>query len=70
MKTKVVDYDDIVTFHYGNEFNHGEIIYSDYINNIGDTFLNLKINVGLCILPDEQENFLKEITELVNKYAK
>ena len=30
MKTKVVDYDDIVSVHNGEEYYHGQIIYSDY----------------------------------------
>ena len=30
MKTKVVDYDDIVNVHNGEEYYHGQIVYSDY----------------------------------------
>ena len=30
MKTKVVDYNDIVSVHNGEEYYHGQITYSDY----------------------------------------
>ena len=77
MKTKVVDYDDIVSVHNGEEYYHGQIIYSDYKsskwrnwNGNGVDLLRLNIDMTLCILPDEQENFLKEISDLVNKYSK
>lgn len=36
MKTKTVKYDDIITHHYGTDFNHGEIIYKDYIDRLGE----------------------------------
>ena len=70
MKTKVVDYDDIISIHNGEEYPHGEIIYKDYKSSSGIDLLNLKIRLGLCILPDEQENFFNEITDIVNKYSK
>ena len=70
MKTKVVDYDDIKSIHNGEEYNHGQITYSDYKSSNGTDLLSLNIDMGLCILPDEQENFLKDICELVDKYAK
>ena len=70
MKTKVVDYNDIVSVHNGEEYYHGQIIYSDYKSSNGVDLLRLNIDMALCILPDEQENFLKEISDLVNKYSK
>ena len=70
MKTKVVDYDDIVSVHNGEEYYHGQIIYSDYKSSNGVDLLRLNIDMALCILPDEQENFLKEISDLVNQYSK
>ena len=70
MKTKVVDYDNIVSIHNGEEYNHGQITYSDYKSSNGVDLLRLNIDMALCILPDEQENFLKEISDLVNKYSK
>ena len=70
MKTKVVDYDDIISVHNGEEYSHGQIIYSDYKSSNGVDLLRLNIDMALCILPDEQENFLKEISDLVNKYSK
>ena len=70
MKTKVVDYDDIVSVHNGEEYHHGQITYSDYKSSNGTDLLSLNIDRGLCILPDEQANFLKDICELVDKYAK
>ena len=70
MKTKVVDYNDIVSVHNGEEYYHGQITYSDYKSSNGVDLLRLNIDMALCILPDEQENFLKEISELVNKYSK
>ena len=66
MKTKVVDYDAIVSVHNGEEYHHGQITYSDYKSSNGVDLLRLNIDMALCILPDEQENFLKEISELVN----
>ena len=70
MKTKVVDYDNIVSVHNGEEYHHGQITYSDYKNSNGVDLLRLNTAMALCILPDEHENFLKEISELVNKYSK
>ena len=70
MKTKVVDYDDIVSVHNREEYYHEQIIYSDYKSSNGVDLLRLNIDIALCILPDEQENFVKEISELVNKYSK
>ena len=70
MKTKVVDYDDIVSVHNGEEYYHGQINYSDYKSSNGVDLLRLNIDIALCILPDEQESFLKDISDLVNKYAK
>ena len=70
MKTKVVDYDDIVSVHNGEKYHHGQIIYSDYKSSNGVDLLRLNIDMALCILPDEQENFLKEISDLVNQYSK
>ena len=70
MKTKVVDYDNIVTVHNGEEYHHGQITYSDYKSSNGVDLLRLNIDMALCILPDEQENFLKEISDLVNQYSK
>ena len=70
MRTKVIDYDNIVSVHNGNEYYHGEIVYSDYKSVNGIDLLRLNVSMGLCILPDDHENFLNEITELVNKYAK
>ena len=70
MKTKVVDYDDIVSVHNGEEYYHGKITYSDYKSSSGVDLLRLNIDMALCILPDKQENFLKEISDLVNKYSK
>ena len=65
MKTKVVDYNDIVSVHNGEEYYHGQIIYSDYKSSNGVYLLRLNIDMALCILPDEQENFLNDISELV-----
>ena len=70
MKTKVVDYDDVVSVHDGEEYYHGQIIYSDYKSSNGTDLLRLNIDMLLCILPNEQENFLNDISELVNKYSK
>ena len=70
MKTKVVDYDAIVSVHNGEEYHHGQITYSDYKSLNGVDLLRLNIDIALCILPDEQESFLKDISDLVNKYAK
>ena len=70
MKTKVVDYDDIISVHNGEEYSHGQIIYSDYKSSNGVDLLRLNIDMVLCILPDEHENFLKKISDLVNKYSK
>ena len=70
MKTNVVDYDDIISVHDGEEYSHGQITYSDYKSSNGVDLLRLNIDMALCILPDEQENFLKEISDLVNKYSK
>lgn len=70
MKTKVVDYDDIVSVHNGEEYCHGQITYSDYKSSSGVDLLRLNIDMALCVLPDEQENFLKEISELVNKFSR
>ena len=70
MKTKVVDYDDIISVNNGEEYAHGQIIYSDYKSSNGVDLLRLNIDIALCILLDEQENFLKEISNLVNKYSK
>ena len=54
MKTKVVDYDDIVSVHNGEEYHHGEIIYKDYKSSSGIDLLNLKIRLDLCILLDKR----------------
>ena len=35
MKTKVVDYNDIVSVHNGEEYYHGQITYSDYKSSNG-----------------------------------
>ena len=70
MKTTVVDYDDLVSAHNGEEYYHGQIAYSDYRSSNSVDLLPLNIDMALCILPDKQENFLKEISELVNKYSK
>lgn len=70
MKTKTVDYDDIISVHNGEEYYHGQIEYRNYTDSTETDLLRLDIDFALCILPDEQENFLKEITELVNKYSK
>ena len=65
-----IDYDNIVSVHNGEEYHHGQITYSDYKSSNGVDLLRLNIDMALCILPDEQENFLKEISNLVNKYSK
>ena len=70
MKTKVVDYDNIVSVHNGEEYHHGQITYSEYKSSNGVDLGRFSIDKELCILPDEQENFVKEISELVNKYSK
>lgn len=69
MKTKTVKYDDIITHHYGTDFNHGEIIYKDYIDRLGEKKLTLKVNIGLAILPEDEEGFLEDITAVIDKYA-
>ena len=70
MKTKAVDYDNILRVHNGAEYNQRQITYSDYKSSNGVDLLRLNIDMALCILPDEQENFLKEISDLVNQYSK
>ena len=52
MKTKEVDYDDIVSVHNGEEYYHGQINYSDYKSSNGTDLLRLNIDMALCILPD------------------
>ena len=70
MNTTAVVYDDIVGVNNGEEYYHGQIIYSDYKSSNGVDLLGFHIDMTLCILPDEQENFLKEISDLVNQYSK
>ena len=70
MKTKVVDYDDVVSVHDAEEYYHGQLIYSDYKSSNCVDLLRLNIDMALCILPNKQEKFLNDISELVNKYSK
>lgn len=69
MKTKTVKYDDIIVHHYGQDFNHGEIVYKDYIDVYGKKKLTLNVNLGLCILPEDEDKFLQDITNVIGRYA-
>ena len=57
MKTKVVDYDDVVSVHDGEEYYHGQIIYSDYKSSNGVDLLRLNIDMTLCIYQMNRKTF-------------
>jgi len=69
MKDKTVKYDDIITYFDEVPYNHGTIEYENYTNRNGINLLTSKINVMLAILPENREDFLKELTCLIEKYA-
>ncbi len=70
MKTKTINYDEIITEYADEEFNHGEVTYEDYENRLGMEMLTANIDVRLAIEPSDRESFIDDLKNLVKKYAR
>jgi len=67
MKTKTINYDSLVTFYSGEEFKHGEVVYTPTTGH--DNMTNVAVNFNLVVLNDSVSNFTEELTTLMEKYA-
>lgn len=70
MKTKTINYDEIITKYSEEEFNHGEVTYADYKNRLGIETLTANVDVRLAIEQSDRENFIDELKSLIQKYAR
>ena len=79
MKNKEILYDDIITEHNGELFKHGEVTYSEAYYPIEhakiifgtgeEKWLPLNVNLRFVIAENNRDEFIKSLTELVDKYA-
>ena len=72
MKRKEILYDEIITEYNGQSFKQGEVRYNKIPQLKSDEakLLSLHVDLNLAIEEKDSDNFVKELTELVTKYAK
>jgi hypothetical protein len=68
MKTKMVNYDSLVTTYNGKVFKHGEVVYTPNIYHNEST--NIEVNFKIATLNDSVGDFTDELSALIAKYAK
>lgn len=69
MKNKTIMYDDIVTASNGENFNHGNVGYEEYIGVNGEKLYTTQVDLKLAISQNKSDDFIKDLTELVGKYS-
>lgn len=69
MKTKEILYDEIITEYNGELFKQGEIVYRDMQREDIPGLTEVKVNFRIAAMRESCDDFAKELTELVQKYA-
>lgn len=70
MKTKEILYDEIITEYNGQPFKQGEIRYRFLNREDVPGLTRVEGDLNMAIMKDDIDDFIKDLTKVVSKYAK